>query len=274
MTKEEQIALYNNANVSKKDLIEEINRHINKYKWFMPINNCCCINSNITKFCSKNNLQILETKLFADKKPTKLKSTNYYYYGGPSNDIYVVVDNDKIKHICCRRGGGLPTLLDVDTKITLPTIKLIYKTFVLDGVDVKNYVKFIKKTKIDVVNFSEKYKDKLIINCVDSNNIQLKKLKKITFSPKRIELNLDYEYYYFFNDTGKLQRTSSYKYDIASGYDDITAYFTTHFDDKLISKDTLTESALKYHESKIKQLETELQKTLETIELGYSILTV
>lgn len=273
MTKEEQIALYNNANVTKKELIEEINNHINKYKWFTPINKYNGIGSKIKSFCTKNNLQALETHLFANKIPTKLKGVNYYY-DEPSNDIYVVVDSNKIKHICCIRGGGLPTLLDVDTKITLPTIKLIYKTFVLDGVDVKNYVKFIKKTKIDVVNFSEKYKDKLIINCVDSNNIQLKKLKKITFSPKRIELNLDYEYYYFFNDTGKLQRTSSYKYDIASGYDDITAYFTTHFDDKLISKDTLTESALKYHESKIKQLETKLQKTLETIESSYSILTV
>ena len=36
MTKEEQIELYNNANASKKDLIEEINCHINKYKWFIP----------------------------------------------------------------------------------------------------------------------------------------------------------------------------------------------------------------------------------------------
>lgn len=273
MTKEEQIALYNNANVSKNDLIEEINRHINKYKWFRPINNYCGINSKIRKFCSKNNLQTLETHLFANKIPTKLKGVNYYL-GEPSNDIYVVVDSNKIKHICCIRSGGLPTLLDVNTKITLPTIKLIYKTFVLDGIDVRDYIKFIKKTKIDVVNFSEKYKDKLIINLVNNNQIQLKKLKKITFSPKKIELVLDYEYYYFFNDTGKLQRTFSYRYDSASGYDSITKYFIAHFDDKLISKDMLIESALRCHESKIKKLETELQQTLETIESHYSMLTV
>lgn len=272
MTKEEQIALYNNANVSKKDLIEEINRHINKYKCFIPIHNYSGINPKIRKFCSKNNLQILEIKLFSDKIPDKLKGV--HYYGEPSNDIYVVVDSNKIKHICCIRGGGLPTLLDVDTKITLPTIKLIYKAFVLDGIDVRSYIKFIKKTKIDVVNFSEKYKDKLIVNFVNSDKIQLKKLKKITFSPKRIELVLDYEYYSFYNDTGKLQRTSSYNYDRASGRDNITEYFTAHFDDKIMSKDTLTESALKCYESKIKKLETELQKTLETIESHYSMLTV
>ena len=272
MTKEEQIALYNNANVSKTDLIEEINRHINKYKWFIPTNNYSGINSKIRKFCSKNNLQLLETHLFANKIPTKLKGINYY--GEPSNDIYVVVDSNKIKYICCIRGNGQPTLLDVNTKITLPTIKLIYKTFVLDGIDVRSYIKFIKKTKIDIVNFSEKYKDKLIINFVNSNNIQLKKLKKITFSPKRIELVLDYEYYSFYNDTGKLQRTSSYNYDRASSCDKITEYLTAHFDDKIMSKDALTESAVKCYESKIKKLETELQKTLETIESHYSMLTV
>lgn len=272
MTKEEQIALYNNANVTKKELIEEINNHINKYKWFTPTNKYIGISSKLKSFCTKNNLQTLETKLFANKIPSKLKSDSFY--SEPRNDIHVVVDNNKIKHLCCIRGGGVPSLLDVNTKITLSTIKLIYKTFVLDGIDVRDFLKFIKKTKIDVVNFSEKYKDKLIINLVKNNQIQLKKLKKITFSPKKIELVLDYEYYCFFNDTGKLQRTSSYYYDRASGCDNITKYFATHFDDKLISKDSLTESVLRCHESKIKKLETELQQTLETIESHYSMLTV
>ena len=271
MTKEEQIALYNNANVTKKELIEEINNHLNKYKWFMPINNCCGINPKITKFCSINNLQILETKLFSNKIPTKLKSTNYYYYGGPSNDIHVVVDNNKIKHLCCIRGGGLPTLLNVDTKITLQTIKLIYKAFVLDGIDVRDYIKFIKKTKIDVINFEEQYKDKLVIETINHNTILLKKLKKITFHPKSIELVLDYERYTFVNDTGKLQRisSSSYNNDRVVNCNSITKFFTNHSNDKLVSKDTLTESIVNYHNTKIKKLEEELKQVLKTIELHF-----
>lgn len=264
MTKEEQIALYNNANVTKKELIEEINNHINKYKWFAPINKYKSISSKIRSFCTKNNLQALETKLFADKIPHKLKSDCYYYE--PLNDIHVVVDNNKIKHLCCVRGGGVPSLLDVNTKITLSTIKLIYKTFVLDGVDVGNYVKFVKKTKIDVINFEEKYKDKLVIETINHNTILLKKLKKITFHPKSIELVLDYERYTFVNDTGKLQRTLSYNSDRVVNCNGITKFFTNHSNDKLVSKDTLTECVLNHHNTKIKKLEEELKQTLKTIE--------
>lgn len=264
MTKEEQIALYNNANVTKKELIEEINNHLNKYKWFAPTNKRNSIGSKIRSFCTKNNLQVLETKLFANKIPSKLKSDCYYYE--PKNDIHVVVDNNKIKHLCCIRGGGVPSLLDVDTKITLSTIKLIYKTFVLDGVDVGNYIKFIKKTKIDVINFEEKYKDKLVIETINHNTILLKKLKKITFYPKSIELALDYEHYTFNNDTGKLQRTLSYNNDRVVNCNSITKFFTNHSNDKLVSKDTLTESIVNYHNTKIKKLEEELKQTLKTIE--------
>ena len=135
MTKEEQIALYNNANASKKDLIEEINCHINKYKWFIP-KTLKVLSPKMRQFCTKNNLQVLETKRFSDKIPNKLKTDSYYTYS--SNDIYVVLDRNKIKHICCIRSGGLPTLLDANTKITLPTIKLIYKAFVLDGFDMRS----------------------------------------------------------------------------------------------------------------------------------------
>lgn len=274
MTKEEQIALYNNANASKKDLIDEINRHINKYKWFTPIRTSIGMHSKIKRFCSKNNLKVLETKLFSNKIPNKLQGVNFH--SEPSNDICVVADSNKIKYICYIRSGGMPQLLDVETKMTLPTIKLIYKTFVLDGIDIKSYVKFIKKTKIDVVNFSEKYKDKLIIYSVNNNNdkMQFKKLKKIKFFPKEISLFIEYEEYYFFNDTGgKLQRKPYHGYDRLYGYDNITNYFTAHSGDKLISKDELIEISLKFHESKRKQLEIELQQSLDSIELHYSMST-
>lgn len=264
MTKEEQIALYNNANVSKKDLIEEINRHINKYKWFAPINKYNGIGSKIKSFCTKNNLQVLETKLFANNIPSKLKSDCYYYE--PRNDIHVVVDNNKIKHLCCIRGGGVPSLLDVNTKMTLSTIKLIYRTFVLDGVDVGDYIKFVKKTKIDVINFEEQYKDKLVIETINHNTILLKKLKKITFQPKSIELVLDYERYMFVNDTGKLQRTLSCNNDKLVDCNSITKFFTNHSNDKLVSKDALTESIVNFHNAKIKKLEEELKQALKTIE--------
>lgn len=264
MTKEEQIALYNKANVTKKELIEEINNHINKYKWFAPINKRNSIGSKIRSFCTKNNLQALETKLFAHNIPSKLKSNCYYYE--PKNDICVVVDNNKIKHLCCIRGGGVPSLLDVNTKITLSTIKLIYKTFVLDGVDVGNYIKFVKKTKIDVINFEEQYKDKLVIETINHNTILLKKLKKIIFYPKSIELVLDYERYTFVNDTGQLQRTLSYNSDRVVNCNGITKFFTNHSNDKLVSKDTLTECVLNHHNTKIKKLEEELKQTLKTIE--------
>ena len=265
MTKEEQIALYNNANVTKKELIEEINNHINKYKWFAPINKYNSISSKIRSFCTRNNLQVLETNLFANKIPCKLKSDSYYY--DPRNEIHVVVDNNKIKHLCCIRGGGVPSLLDVNTKITLSIIKLIYKTFVLDGVDVGNYVKFVKKTKIDVINFEEKYKDKLVIETINHDTILLKKLKKIIFHPKSIELVLDYERYTFINNTGQLQRTLSFNSsDRVVNYDSITKFFTNHSNDKLVSKDTLTECVLNHHNTKIKKLEEDLKQTLKTIE--------
>lgn len=270
MTKEEQIALYNNANASKKDLIEEINCHINKYNWFIPFD-LRVLSPKMRQFCTKNNLRVLETKRFSDKIPNKLKTCSYYTY--PYNDIYVVLDSNKIKHICCIRSGGLPTLLDVDTKITLPTVRLIYKAFVLDGFDVNGYIKFIKKTKIDAVNFSEKYKDKLIVSAVSGDTIQLKKLRKITFYPKKIELNVEYEPYSFLKNTGQLQRLSSLCYERATSYNAITQYFTFHSNDKIMSKDTLIASVLEWHESKVKQLETELQKSLDEIESHYAIAT-
>lgn len=271
MTKEEQIELYNNANASKKDLIEEINCHINKYNWFIPQFNLRLLSPKIKQFCAKNNLLVLETNRFSNKIPNKLKTYSYYTY--PTNDIYVVLDSNKIKHICCIRSGGLPTLLDVDTKITLPTVKLIYKAFVLDGFDVNGYIKFIKKTKIDAVNFSEKYKDKLIVSAVSGDSMQLKKLRKITFYPKKIELTIEYEPYSFLKNTGQLQRLSSLCYERATSYDAITQYFTVHSNDKIMSKDTLIASVLEWHETKVKQLETELQKSLDEIESHYAMAT-
>ena len=271
MTKEEQIALYNNANASKKDLIEEINCHINKYKWFIPQFNLRLLSPKMRQFCTKNNLLVLETKRFSDKIPNKLKSCAYYTY--PYNDIYVVLDSNKIKHICCIRGGGLPTLLDANTKITLPTVKLIYNAFVLDGFDVNGYIKFIKKTKIDAVNFYEKYKDKLIVSAVRGDSMLLKKLKKVTFYPQKIELTIEYESYSFFKNTGQLQRLSSLCYERVTNYDAIAKYFTAHSNDKIISKDKLIASVLELHESKVKQLETELQKSLDEIESHYAMTT-
>ena len=271
MTKEEQIELYNNANASKKDLIEEINCHINKYKWFIPQFNLRLLSPKMRQFCTKNNLLVLETNRFSNKIPNKLKTYSYYTY--PTNDIYVVLDSNKIKHICCIRSGGLPTLLDVGTKITLPTVKLIYKAFVLDGFDVNGYIKFIKKTKIDAVNFSEKYKDKLIVSAVSGDSVQLKKLKKITFYPQEIKLTIEYEPYSFLKNTGQLQRLTSLCYERATSCDAITQYFTVHSNDKIMSKDTLIASVLEWHETKVKQLETELQKSLDEIESHYAIAT-
>ena len=40
-----------------------------------------------------------------------------------------------------------------------------------------------------------------------------------------------------------------------------------------MSKDTLIESVLEWHETKVKQLETELQKSLNEIESHYAIAT-
>ena len=74
MTKEEQIELYNNANASKKDLIEEINCHINKYKWFIPQLNLRALSPKMRQFCAKNNLLVLRTERFSDKIPNKLKT--------------------------------------------------------------------------------------------------------------------------------------------------------------------------------------------------------
>ena len=74
-------------------------------------------------------------------------------------------------------------------------------------------------------------------------------------------------------NTGQLQRLSSLCYERATSYDAITQYFTVHSNDKIMSKDTLIASVLEWHETKVKQLETELQKSLDEIESHYAMAT-
>ena len=144
MTKQEQIALLNKTNVTKIELINEINAHLNAHPNYMPIHGGKNhLTRKMKEFCTSNQLTPLNLNFFVKSLPTSLKSNNANWWssGNPQNDIIVVADQNKKKHLCVVRGGGVPTLLDINTKITTPTIKNIFKSFVVGGIDSSSFIR-------------------------------------------------------------------------------------------------------------------------------------
>lgn len=211
MTKQEQIALLNKTSVTKIELINEINAHLNAHPNYMPFHGT---NKQLTRkmkdFCVKNGLTPLNLHFFAKSLPTSLKSnnSNWWSSGNPQNDIIVVADQNKKKHLCVVRGGGLPTLLDIDTKITTPTIKNIFMTFVLNGVDSSNLIRQIKKIQLQTCELNEQIKCKLFINNETNDSLNLIRFSDFKFDTSNLSFRYDFRYVFFNKNSGKLSNSS------------------------------------------------------------------
>lgn len=211
MTKQEQIALLNKTNVTKIELIDEINAHLNVHPNYMPFHGA---NIQLTRkmkdFCRQKDLTPLNLHFFAKSLPTSLKSNNYTWWsnGNPQNDIVVVADQNKKKHLCVVRGGGLPTLLDIDTKITTPTIKKIFTTFVLNGVDSSSIIRQIKKIQLQTCELNEQIKFKLFINNETNDYLNLIRFSDFKFNASDLSFRYVWRNVNFNKTSGKLNNSS------------------------------------------------------------------
>ena len=130
-------------NKQKKEIVKTINKFINKYHSFAPVNETSRrVNRSFVDYAISHNMKILNINYFARGITNRLIDS-YSYINGRRNDICIMRDSLGVNHIMLIRNNSFVN--EISALLGIDTLKDIYTSFVYNIEDLKGNLRLIKE---------------------------------------------------------------------------------------------------------------------------------